>query len=128
MKNLVKKSLYTTAWTVFAIQWTLNSVFANNSVNPTATFWTSTANITADNLEKDGLENALQRYVNFIMTFLYLIAVFYALWGWFQILTAWWDEEKVKKWKTILIQWAMWLLVIWLAWTIVSWVLRLLNN
>lgn len=124
--NLIKNSFYTWVW---ALSIGYSSVFASNtSWAPSSTFWVDNASTTAWNLESDDLWTAIQKYINYIMTFLYLIAVMYALWGWFQILTAWGDEEKVKKWKTILIQWAMWLLVIWLAWTIVKWVLWVLAN
>ena len=60
------------------------------------------------------------------MTFLYLVAVLYALWGGFLILTAGGEDDKVTKGKTILIQWGIWLLVIWLAGTIVKWILSVL--
>lgn len=60
------------------------------------------------------------------MTFLYLIAVMYALWGGFQILTAGGDDKKVSAGKTILIQAGLGLLVIWLSGTIISWVLSVL--
>lgn len=90
------------------------------------TFWLGKASTTSANLENRELSVAIQSYVNYFMTFLYLIAVLYALWGWFQILTAWGEEDKVKKGKTILIQWGIWLLVIWLAWTIVKWILSVL--
>lgn len=121
--NTVKKISYSTIWLWLSSLATLNTFawWASET-----TFWVNKATTTSQNLENRSLPDAIQFYVNFLMTFLYLIAVMYALWGGFQILTAGWDDEKVKKWKTILIQWAMWLLVIWLAWTIVKWVLSVL--
>lgn len=121
--NTVKKISYSTIWLWLSSLATLNTFawWASET-----TFWVNKATTTSQNLENRPLSEAIQFYVNFLMTFLYLIAVMYALWGGFQILTAGWDDEKVKKWKTILIQWAMWLLVIWLAWTIVKWVLSVL--
>jgi hypothetical protein len=62
------------------------------------------------------------------MTFLYLIAVLYALWGGFQILTAGGDDDKVSKGKTILIQGATGLFVIWISGTIIKFVLSVLAN
>lgn len=76
--------------------------------------------------ESAPLDVAIQRYVNNFMIFLSLIAVLYALYWGFLILTAGGEDDKVTKWKTILIQWAIWLFVIWLAGTIVKWVLWLL--
>lgn len=124
MENMIKKSFYAGTGLVFGWLYSLQSAFAANS---DSTFGTNKASITSGALEDQPLSEAIQTYINFIMTFLYLIAVLYALWGGFNILTAGGDEEKVKKGKTILIQGALGLLVIWLAGTIVSWVLGLLN-
>jgi len=123
MNKLIKNSFYTTAWLFLSTQSNLIS-FANDSTIPA--FHRTEDTITAWQLEDQSLWSALQTYVNYIMTFLYLIAVFFALWGWFLILTAAWDDEKVTKWKTILIQWGIWLLVIFLAWSIVKWILSIL--
>lgn len=128
MNNLVKKSVYSTVWMLSLVQVGVSQVFATSTTTsaPDATFWVDNAATVTGWLEDQPLSEALQTYVNYVMTFLYLIAVWYALWGWFQILTAWGEEDKVKKWKTILIQWWIWLLVIFLAWSIVKWVLSLL--
>lgn len=118
MSNLIKKSVYTISG--LGLLWV-------NSINTHAgdMFWTNRA--TNDIIwEERALETALQWYIGTLMTFLYILAVAYALWGWFQILTAGWDEEKVKKWKTILIQWAIWLLVIFISGSLVKWVLWVL--
>ena len=123
MRNIIKKSFYTTAWVSLVWLNTLN-VFAWAQW----TFGQQNANTLAWSLEQKTLEESIQGYVNFLMTFLYLIAVLYALWGWFQILTAWGDDEKVKKWKTILIQWAIWLFVIWIAGTLVKFILRIFSG
>lgn len=66
---------------------------------------------------------AIQWLVNKAMAFLWILAVLYAIYGGFQILTAWWDDGKVKKWKTILFQALLGLLVIFLAYSIVSWLI-----
>ena len=75
----------------------------------------------------DNLETGVQRIMGFITNLLYLIAVAYALYGGFLILTSGGDEEKVKKGKTILMHGALGLLVIFLASSIVSFVLRLIT-
>ena len=62
----------------------------------------------------------IQSYIEILLTFLYLIAVIYWLFGWFKILTAGDDEEKVKSWKTIIIQSLIWITIIFLAWPIVN--------
>ena len=119
MKNKLKTSIYTFVWLALLAQ---NNLLALASPTTTFNSWANSRTLT-DKLENDTLAESIQDYINYGMTFLYLIAVGYALWGWFQILTAGWDDKKVTTWKTILIQWGLWLLVIWLSGTIVSWVL-----
>ncbi len=70
----------------------------------------------------ESIDQSVQTMIITGMTFLYLIAVVYGLWWGFNILTAAWDEEKVKKWKTIIIHAIIWLVVIWLVWSIINWV------
>lgn len=127
MNNLVKKSLYSAIWTLLVAQISIEQVLASTAAGTAdTTFGTSKAATVTGKLESATLGEAIQRYINSFMMFLYLIAVIYALWGWFNILTAWGEEDKVKKWKTILIQGWTWLLVIFLAGTIVKWILTLM--
>ena len=129
MNNLVKKSMYTALWLAFVTSNTISQVLANwASGTPESTFGVNNANTVWSKLENQTLSEAIQTYVNYIMTFLYLIAVWFALWGWFNILTAWGDEEKVKKGKTTLINAAMWLAAIFLASTIINWVINLFTG
>lgn len=119
--DAIKKTSYGVAGVVLSSMASLNA-FAQSDT----TFWVNKAATTSQNLENRPLSEAVQYYVNFLMTFLYLIAVLYALWGGFLILTAGGEDDKVTKGKTILIQWGLWLLVIWLAGTIVKWILSVL--
>lgn len=125
MNNLVKNSLYATAGAGLLALNTVN-VLAGGA--PSTTFGVNNASTTTNNLETTDLPTTIQQYVNFLMTFLYLIAVLYALWGGFQILTAGGDDEKVSKGKTILIQGAIGLFVIWISGTIVKFVLSVLAS
>lgn len=70
--------------------------------------------------------DSIPRYINLLTSFLTLIAVIYAIWGWFLILTAAGDEDKVKKWRTVILNAALGLVVIWLAYSIVRWISGLL--
>ena len=104
----MKKSLYAIAWVALM---TLNQV--NAAINPgtvsnqwIVTTWRA--------------DEVVQRYIANILWFLYLIAVLYWLWGGFNILTAGWDEDKVKTWKTIIINALLWIVVIFLVGTIVE--------
>ena len=70
--------------------------------------------------DNNSADITIQSYIEIILNFLYLIAVIYWLFGWFKILTAWDDEEKVKSGKTIIIQSIIWIVIIFLAWPIVD--------
>jgi len=80
---------------------------------------------TGDNITDGDFITTLDNILGYIVGLLYFIAVVFALWGWFQILTAGWDEEKVKKGKTTLIQAAVGLIVIFLASSIISWIINI---
>lgn len=70
-------------------------------------------------------DQAIQNIIGNFTTFLYLVAVMFALWGGFQILTAGGDDGKVSKGKTILIQAGLGLVVIFLASSIIEWLVTL---
>ena len=114
MKNLVKGSLYATA--AVSLVW-LNSV--TNALNVRSTQGTTTG----DEKTWGTFIETLDSMLWYLIGLLYFVAVIFALYGWFQILTASWDEEKVKSWKTTLINAVIWLVVIFLASQIISWVI-----
>jgi len=61
----------------------------------------------------------------YLVWLLYFVSVvIWIYWG-FLILTSWWDDEKVKKGKTTLINAVIWLIVIFLASIIVNWIISL---
>ena len=68
---------------------------------------------------------AVQNLVTNALKFIWVIAVLYAIYGWFLILTAGWKDDNVKKWKTILIQAAIWIIVIFLANSLVQMIFNL---
>jgi hypothetical protein len=111
MNNVIKNSLYISAWIVLV---SLNN--ANATINPGQGVgtWLRT-DWTADVVIQTWLQN--------LLTFLYLVAVLLGIWWGFNILTAAWDEEKVTKGKTILIQAIGWIVVIFLAGSIIDWLL-----
>lgn len=111
MKNLIKTGFY--AWIGTLLIWL-------NAVNADIDVWTVSNQGLVESWEVD---DVVQWYIVNAMSFLYLVAVVYGLWGGFNILTAGGDEEKVKKWKTVLIQTGIWLVVIFLAGTIVEWLI-----
>lgn len=64
--------------------------------------------------------------LGYIIWLFYFIAVSFWIYGWFTILVSAWDEEKVKKWKNIVIYVVLWLIVIFLASQIVHWVINVM--
>lgn len=75
-----------------------------------------------------GLWDVINSLLTWLLGFLALVAVIFAIWWGFQILTAAWDEEKVKKGKTTLINALLGLFVIWISWALVSWIFNSLND
>lgn len=110
--NLIKSSLYSIAWL---------ALIGMNSANAAVNFgWEKVdSSLRGSNASAD---IAGQKVIGNVITFLYIVAVGYALWGGFSILTAGWDEEKVKKGKTVLTQAVLWLVVIWLAGSVIEWI------
>ena len=70
----------------------------------------------------------IRSFLTYILGFLWLIAVWFAIYGGFQILTAWWDDDKVKKGKTTLINALIGIFVILIAWSLVGWLIQGVSN
>lgn len=113
MQKLAKKSFYGLVWAASLLQAT--------ATEAAMIIWQDKVQ---DGLKgsTDSVDQSVQTLIAAALTFLYLIAVVYWLWGGFNILTAGWDEEKVKKGKTVIINAIIWLIVIWLVGSIVQWV------
>ncbi len=118
MKNVIKNSFYIIAY-IILIGLIVDLNFVNAAINPGT--W-----VTADLRTDWTADVVIQRWLWRLLTFLYLIAVLIGIWWGFNILTAAWDEEKVKKGKTILIQALAWIVVIFLAGSIINWLLTLI--
>lgn len=116
MKNTIKNVAYAAAWASLLVLNNANALIDadGKTINEGLRGSTNTADV------------VIQTWVATITTFLYIIAVIVILWAGFMILTAAWDEEKTKKWKTIIIQAVIWLLVIFIASSLVNFVLTAL--
>ena len=106
----MKKSLYAIAWVSLLA---MNNV--NAAINPQAT-----GQVDPSIRTQGSAEVVIQNWVWNVMGLLFIIAVLYWLWGGFNILTAGWDEEKVKKGKTVIINSLLWLVVIYIVGTVVE--------
>lgn len=77
--------------------------------------------------QQDSFVNVVKWTINRILGILAFIALLILLYGWFLMVTSAGDEEKYKKWFTILRHAAIWLILIGVAWFIVSIIFRLTN-
>jgi len=116
MNNVVKNGFYATAWLVLV--WLNNVVNAidfdkNWNAEQSDLAWTSKP-----------LNEVIADWMAYLVWFLYLIAIIMMIYGGFNILTAAWDEEKVKKGKTILMQAVGWLIVVFIANSVITWLIN----
>ena len=116
MKNIIKSTAYSAV--------ALSSVAFTSAIDYWVESWKKFAGTTWEWDLKWTLESILE----YILTFLAFIAVAFAIYGGFQILTAGWDEDKVKKGKTTLINALIWVFVIMISWTLVSWIFTSANT
>ena len=133
MKNTFKKVLFS-LWAIGLVwagtYWIVNAQWQ--------WFWTQNPEWTvgeiwviwdwSDWTGSTALITTIKTFVNRILWMLSLIALVICLWGWFQMLTASWDENKYKKWFTILKQAGLWLAVVWLSRLFVSLIFWLINH
>jgi hypothetical protein len=126
--------------TLFTFVWVSNVFVAYWLTNTESWFWldkvlcfsgVTTINCTPDDgivWEQETLFSAIQNYIGYLIWFLYVLATIYWIYWWFTILNSLWDDEKVKKWKTIIIRACIWIVVIFLAGAIVGFVLQSLDK
>ncbi len=115
--NTFKKLAYAGAATVMLVE---QKIFAD---------WKSlfgTDNATGLDPNWKDANVAIMDVVKALLQFVTLIAVAYALYGGFMILTAGGDDARAKKGRTIIIQVLIGIVVMWLAYAIVSLVVNAL--
>ncbi|MDQ7009822.1 MAG: pilin [Candidatus Gracilibacteria bacterium] len=112
MKNIIK----TTAYSAVVLATTISSLTA--------------VDYGKDDVKRDfggtqgtDIKATLSNILTYILGFLSIIAIGFAIYGGFQILTAGGDDDKVKKGKTTLINALIGIFVIMMAWSIVGWLL-----
>jgi hypothetical protein len=116
MKSVVKNSFYSVIWLSLI---GLNDVaLAAISLDGSAAVdewikWTSSS-----------LDVVLKNWLTYLVWFLYFIAIAMMIYWAFNIITAGWAEDKVKKGKTILIQAVAWLIVVFIANSIIVWLIN----
>lgn len=93
----------------------------NSKANDVNTWWT-------ENRQEDAFVNVVKWWVNRVLGILALIALLYLMWGWFQMVTSWGDDDAYGKGFTILKHGATGLILIGIAWFIVSIIFWLVNK
>lgn len=66
----------------------------------------------------------IQDVIAYLIWFLFFIALVYVLYAWFKILVSSWEEEELKKSKSIIAYVIIWIILIFLAYSIVSFVMK----
>ena len=116
MKKFLTKTTALTAWIIY-------SVFGF--------FTESLATIGGSQVPPDerliwgqvGIDVMIMNIVAWILKFLFIIGVIIFIVAWLMIMTAGWDDDKVKKGKTWMINAIIWLFVIFIAHSVVKWVI-----
>lgn len=66
----------------------------------------------------------IQDVIAYLIWFLFFIALAYILYAWFKILVSSWEEEELKKSKSIIAYVIIWIIIIFLAYSIVNFVMK----
>ncbi len=113
----ITKSLYALAASLMVAE---NSFAAT----PTQTFWDTSLK---NNLGAGGIAG-IERVIVSLLSIVTIIAVGFALYAGFQILTAGGDEEKVKSGRKTIINVIIGLVVMWLSYAIVTFIIGALAS
>lgn len=70
----------------------------------------------------------IQRIVIYLLRFLALVAVIVIIYAWFNILTAAWEDDKVKKSKSMIMYAIIGLAIIFLAWPITTFIIGIFTS
>lgn len=83
-----------------------------------------------DNLKIGGDDLILtaDNMLGFIIGLFYFVAIVFAIYAGFTILTSGWDEEKVKKGKKVLIYVVIGLIVVFLSSQLVRWIIKIFSD
>lgn len=114
MKNIIKTTVYSTV--------ALSSIAYTSAIE----FWEDKAKKFAWDGNGGGttLMGMVENILTFVLGFTWLIAVVFAVYGGFQIMSAGWDDDKVKKGKTTLINALIGIFVVLVAYTLVGWIFQ----
>ena len=115
MKNSIKLIIF---WILFFY---INHTFAMD-------FWLDKIDKWLINWGWWWLVEVVTNILKYLIWLIYLIAIVFWIYAWFQILTSWGDDWKIKKWKQTLIYVVVWLAVLLLSSVIVNWTIDTLSD
>ncbi len=109
--------------TIFqAIIWFIVIKIADTLVKNTLTVWCSTWLWVSSNCTQEITKNAeiITDVINWVNSFVWIVVVLMILYAWFLVLTSWWDEEKYKKAKKIILYSWIWILILFASYLILT--------
>lgn len=102
--------------------------YCNDPLECDMTVWTDIVKDNVNNIETtQTFTEYSQNIVKYILWFLFILALILIIYAWFMVMTASWDDSKVKKWKAIITYTIIWLIIIFLAYSIVLWLAWIVN-
>lgn len=109
------------------VVFSLMSISFGFAANPGDTFWVDRI---TENLQNGGDDLVLtaDNIFGYIIWLFYFIAMIFAIYGGFTILTSGGDEEKVKKGKNLIIYVVIGLALVFLASQIVTWIIGIMSD
>lgn len=114
MKNFIK------IFILWILLFSVNQTFAMD-------FWLNRVDARLQWWQWDFIQVAMN-IISYLVWLIYIIAIVLWIYAWFQILTSWWDDWKVKKWKQTLIYVVVWLAVLLLSSVIINWTINTLSD
>ena len=111
----------------FTLLWFMSSYWLAYATSASQLFWRDRVTSTLQ-WGWDNLIFTLDNILGFLIGLLYFISVVVVIYWWFLILVSGWDDDKLKKWKNLVIYALIWLIVIFLASNIVLWVVDVMSS
>lgn len=115
-KKWIDSIIYATAWLFLvilaakilkAIYWTYNY----------STYWS--AYVTKiSNLSS--FSNIIITFINWLTWFVAIVTVIMIMYAWANIIFSWWDDEKVKKWRTTILYAFIWIFILVISYLIIT--------
>jgi len=120
----MKKLLWIIIWIIALFTLWNNTAFADGGF--WISDWVSGIDVpkTDDQNVDDEALHIVVKVVDRILSLVSLIAIIVFMIWWYKVITAWWDDSKVKSWYKFIKNAIIWILIIWLTRAIVRLIFR----